>query len=1434
MPDSSLCTPTTTVSAADHSNNLGNGLSNMYGKQSSFRVATSSPRMLISAKLKLQLVTLFCLFVFVIVSSGCTTNSGDVGAALIPSTPATKNPIPDSKQPDLKTVWESKSADEQQLLKILDKRVDELESYLRSCMLGDTLSPSWLAGDLRVSRMDRSKMVATYAGERIRIARWRPNEETKQESGKAAIYKAVQVNCAPWLVANDIKVHVQLFDTQFVANRVKAMLLVEIFGKPTDATGRSSSSIWESTWRISDFRDDVSLANVEIKGQEEILNYTVGGELFADCTGWVMRNFKGYPEQLGRGLDEWAQKIPGIDIRGDHGIAVADINRDGFEDIYFCQPAGLPNRLFLQNPDGSVDEASDKLGLALLDHSTGVLIVDLNNDRNQDIVISTEDSLLVFSQSNGGVFQLENEIRIGRNGGALSAADFDQDGDLDLFLCKYNPPFGQYQDLFPHPNSLSNSRDGGRNLLLRNDEVWKFTDVTSQVGLEKLNGLRSRAAAWVDYDLDGDQDLYITNEFNRDILFENNDGWFSDVSEKKNMLRVAKHRTVSVGELNGDGRPDFFVGSDVPMAGHQMVKSLSGEGQTDLAKAILSESLVWYSNKSDYVSYTFPKPMFSCQSANSSAIGDINNDGLDDLFVTNGMLTRAKTESIESLLYRNLFDYKIDPKSKDKSGRRLLLTDTFRQISDLCRDGYSFGGNQQSRCYLNIGKAGFSNFSKIAGIDTIQDARSIATVDWDHDGDLDIVTSSRNGPQLRLLMNQLKSKNGSVSLSLAGTTSNRDAIGSRVEVYLSRKSTPLVKYVTATSGYLSQSSRKVIFGLGKDTVIDRVTVYWPNGNKQQYRGIQPNRNYKIVEGRTEAAEISNDRFQLVAIEKQQPRKAPAEAGIARSVFDPPFALPILEYQASENNFYSIEPKQGTSLVLILFNDQTDSDVLLRKFANSADKLKDKKVDVLAVYVNRDSESPSEDFHLAGRAIENSEFPFAWGTAAPSTITKLQYLFGDWFYDRNINDLPMIFLVDDSNKIHVCYKGEDVPTDQVLQDVGICRGETRNSDRVEFERKGSWIARYRKPKYRRLLAVFEKLGFAEDAKRYALHAAPEVATELAHYAMELHSNGDLIESKKQFENALAADSNCVNAHIGQGRLLLDASKIEKAEARSRLRNQAAENFTEALRIDGLNTDAIIGQADAAYVRGNQDLALKQLKDYLQIEPERYEVHARVGRLHYMKSRTAGLPVDKRDEQRKQAAVYLNTAFKHRPTLPYVAGDLGALLLFNSQYGSARELLRFATKVQPSVVLFKNNLAEAEFQSKNFDRAADLMQEVLAKMPSEVRPKQMLAWLYATCPYESYRDGAKGVEMAELLYELAGERSVVTLEILAACHAENNDFENAVKYQEMAHKLADTRQGSEKYSPEQIKGLNARLGLYLRKRPYRTSDVNQIPISNPDPL
>ena len=162
------------------------------------------------------------------------------------------------------------------------------------------------------------------------------------------------------------------------------------------------------------------------------------------------------------------------------------------------------------------------------------------------------------------------------------------------------------------------------------------------------------------------------------------------------------------------------------------------------------------------------------------------------------------------------------------------------------RQGGSLSGHERNCLFLNTQGHPFATASAVTGFDFADDARGVLTVDWDADGDLDVWLSNRTAPRVRFLRNEQPNPR-SVSLLLKGRTCNRDAVGARVRLFAADDSPPITKTVRAGEGYLSQSSKHLVFGLGSRSGAKRVEITWPSGDRQTIRDLDTGR-YLVWQG----------------------------------------------------------------------------------------------------------------------------------------------------------------------------------------------------------------------------------------------------------------------------------------------------------------------------------------------------------------------------------------------------------------------------------------------------------------------------------------------------------------------------------------------------------------------------------------------------------
>lgn len=277
----------------------------------------------------------------------------------------------------------------------------------------------------------------------------------------------------------------------------------------------------------------------------------------------------------------------GVGILGHHGVTVTDMNGDGIDDIYLCQPGGLPNQLWIRRPDGSAIEAAAAAGLDLIDATTSALAVDFDGDGDRDLVLGLGSGVLILSLTPTGYVETGRFERSGITG--LAAADVDGDRRIDLYACAYANPYEG--GTFPVP--YHDAENGQGNMLLRNitegqDRVT-FADETLARGLDVGAGRFSFAATFEDVDEDGDADLYVANDFGRNALYFNDGaGRFEERARAAGVEDLGAGMGAAFGDFDGDLKVDLYVANMQSSAGRR-VTGLPGflQGAGDAARDLL-------------------------------------------------------------------------------------------------------------------------------------------------------------------------------------------------------------------------------------------------------------------------------------------------------------------------------------------------------------------------------------------------------------------------------------------------------------------------------------------------------------------------------------------------------------------------------------------------------------------------------------------------------------------------------------------------------------------------------------------------------------------------------------------------------------------------------------------------------------------------------
>ena len=511
---------------------------------------------------------------------------------------------------------------------------DLVTSDFRSGMLRPQVNEVLKSEGLRVNRFDGS--IPPMAGAKGEVNRGQDGfvfalEQLLKEGGLGAVTHA------------KFKVsHVEVTD-----ERVSTRVLVQLDGPSVSPSGITQvNTTWNCFWSNND-SDQPLLSSIQVLAYEEVIKD--GKTLFSEMTNAVVGDLDSFREQFAYGVDHWRLRIPshlGVAVTGHHGLAVGDVNGDGLEDVYLCAEAGLPNRLLIQETNGQFRDATKGSGADWLDTSTSALILDLDNDGDQDLVVGLAWFVVLMENDGSGRF---TERSICESKGqilSMAVADYDQDGDLDIFTCGYQ---GDGKDLrqgaLAMPIPFHDANNGGANTLLRNQGAWKFEDETERSGLDENNQRFSFSAVWEDYDNDGDSDLYVANDFGRNNLYQNNNGIFTDVAAIAGVEDKAAGMSVGWSDVNQDGHMDLYISNMFSNAGNRITYQnqfkLGDEAADTAAFQRFARGNTMFQNlgNGQFADISEPAGVTMARWAWGSVFADFNNDSLDDIIVANGFIT---------------------------------------------------------------------------------------------------------------------------------------------------------------------------------------------------------------------------------------------------------------------------------------------------------------------------------------------------------------------------------------------------------------------------------------------------------------------------------------------------------------------------------------------------------------------------------------------------------------------------------------------------------------------------------------------------------------------------------------------------------------------------------------------------------------------------
>lgn len=602
--------------------------------------------------------------------------------------------------------------------------------------------------------------------------------------------------------------------------------------------GAYRTGVWKQQW------EDGKLVSFTPVSEER----AVMEPWFRDVTGYCFGATQSFPQQLRRGVPYWRSRLDlasGIDIYGNNGIAVGDIDGDGWDEVYVCQPGGLPNRLYKNRGNGIFDDITPD-DIAILDDTACALFVDFRNSGRQDLVVlRASGPLLFFNEEKGRFRHVPDAFRFASTPAGtftgMSAADYDRDGRVDLYIASYI--YFQSEDQYRYPTPYHDAQNGPPNFLFRNELTGTggiFRDVTAESGISHNNNRYSFAPAWCDYNNDGWPDLYVANDFGRNNLYRNAQGRFQDVAAEAGVEDTGPGMSAAWFDYDHDGRTDLYVANMWTDAGQRIAREGDLKPEDVYRRHTKGNSL--YRNRGDgtFEERGAQEHAEMGRWAWSSDARDFDNDRTPEVLVACGMLTNRGLAELNSFFWRQVVarsPQTAKPAPEYEAG--------WNAINQLIREDANWCGHEPNVFYARR-RGRFWDISGVSGLDYADDGRAFAFTDLDGDGRLDILLKNRLGPQLRAMRNSCGIERHAIAFRLHGVKSNRDAIGAKVRV------DGTIQHVQAGSGYLSQHTKILYFGLADSLQAREVTIEWPSGTMQRFNNLAAELLWDITEDSQEA------------------------------------------------------------------------------------------------------------------------------------------------------------------------------------------------------------------------------------------------------------------------------------------------------------------------------------------------------------------------------------------------------------------------------------------------------------------------------------------------------------------------------------------------------------------------------------------------------
>ncbi len=513
------------------------------------------------------------------------------------------------------------------------------------------------------------------------------------------------------------------------------------------------------------------------------------------------------------------------------GVAIGDIDNDGLEDIYFSGNM-VSGRLYRNKGNLKFEDITEKSGLLSTKWGTGVSMVDINQDGLLDIYVcvsggakeSERANLLYINNGDLTFTEKAAEYGLADTRQSMQAAffDYDKDNDLDMYLL-VNPAAYEYKVNVSTPRML-NGESVSNDRLYRNDGNGKFTDVSKEAGI-MVEGY-GLGLAISDINNDSWPDIYVSNDFiGNDIMYINQkDGTFKD-----EITQHVKHTSYAgmgndVADIDNNGKPDILVLDMRPEDNKRQKLIISSTGYDRFQAMLQAGYNPQYSRNTlqinqglnKFSEVGFLSGISSTDWSWSPLLADYDNDGLKDLYITNGFL--RDLGNLDYIHYQNVYDTPLGDK-ETKINQKLASIQNLPKAQLI------------NYAYRNNGDMTFEKVSNKWGIREASCSNGASYADLDNDGDLDLVVNNVDQPAFVYEnLSNLSKENNFLRIKLRGKPGNLEGIGAQIKITSGGKSQYDQHFLSR--GYESSVDPNIHFGLGTNTTIDSVEIWWPDDTYQ--------------------------------------------------------------------------------------------------------------------------------------------------------------------------------------------------------------------------------------------------------------------------------------------------------------------------------------------------------------------------------------------------------------------------------------------------------------------------------------------------------------------------------------------------------------------------------------------------------------------------